>query len=59
MLNSAVPTQFSERTIANPAAQRTFDAAGNRTALAQWTARYRELIAAHENCWIVEVWAHL
>ena len=30
----------------------------NRTAFALWTARYRELIAAHENCWVVEVWAH-
>jgi hypothetical protein len=30
----------------------------NCTALALWTARYRELIAAHENCWVVEVWAH-
>jgi hypothetical protein len=30
----------------------------NAAARARWTQRYRELIAAQENCWVVEVWAH-
>jgi hypothetical protein len=30
----------------------------NRAARAHWEIRYRELIAAHHNCWVVEVWAH-
>jgi hypothetical protein len=30
----------------------------NRAARAQWVTRYQELIAVHENCWVVEVWAH-
>ena len=32
--------------------------AENRAARIQWTSRYRELIAAHQDCWVVEVWAH-
>ncbi len=31
---------------------------GNREAHAQWENRYRELIVAHQDCWVVEVWAH-
>ena len=23
-----------------------------------WETRYRELVATHQNCWVVEVWAH-
>jgi len=30
----------------------------NDSALASWKKRYRELIAAHQNCWVLEVWAH-
>jgi hypothetical protein len=30
----------------------------NRVALAKWENRYRELVAAHQDCWVVEVWAH-
>jgi hypothetical protein len=30
----------------------------NRAALAQWEQRYRELMATHQDCWVVEVWAH-
>jgi hypothetical protein len=30
----------------------------NREARARWVTHYQELIAAHEDCWVVEVWAH-
>lgn len=30
----------------------------NRAAHAQWEQRYRELIDAHPDCWVIEVWAH-
>ena len=30
----------------------------NRAALQRWETRYRELIAAHQDCWVVEVWTH-
>ena len=30
----------------------------NAAAHAQREKRYRELIAAHQHCWVVEVWAH-
>ena len=30
----------------------------NEAAHRQWIARFRELIALHANCWIIEVWAH-
>jgi len=30
----------------------------NRSAYAHWVEQYRELIAAHTDCWVVEVWAH-
>ena len=30
----------------------------NRAAFERWEKRYRELIAAHQDCWVVEVWAH-
>jgi len=30
----------------------------NQAAQARWESRYRELIALHPHCWVVEVWAH-
>ena len=42
---------FGRRMIGEPRGE-------DRAALALWTARYRELIAVHEDCWVVEVWAH-
>lgn len=30
----------------------------NHAALARWEKRYRQLVAEHQDCWVVEVWAH-
>lgn len=32
--------------------------AANRDSLARWSARYRALLAAAPDCWVLEVWVH-
>ncbi len=32
--------------------------ASNDEAHLRWSARYRELVAAHPHCWVLEFWSH-
>lgn len=44
-------TDFGWKMTSEPSAE-------NRAAFARWERRYRELIAAHSDCWVLEFWAH-